>query len=573
MKDHCAVPYNSEPAKHLDTFVNHIKEFVSFCCNRQAGAVGLANILPWMYYFWIQDIKSGYNGCKLVNGKFGIEEFTKYDNKNQNIKYFKQCTQSLIYALNQPYLRNSVQSAFTNVSIFDPSYMHSLFDGLVYPDGELAFDHIDNIVNLQVVFMDVIADIRKDNMFTFPVLSISLLTDSKDRDFINPEFAHWASDHNTQWFDSNFFIDDSVTSLSNCCRLKSDISSMMEEDGYFNSIGGSALSIGSSKVYSINLANIAYQAITECKTSGEAGNIVKSYIDDVEKLYIEKLVNQAKLNMMALDVIRDVIIANKEKRKLLPNIADGLIDMKHMYNTIGVIGIYETLKAYQNKIDSIKSMLGLNTDAYDFIRYDEFGNIFYTKLAEDFVKNIFGTLHKTFADFKKEYKCDYSINCEQIPAETAAKKLMQKDELSYPDLVVTDLPLYGNQFIPLGIKTTLEERVRVAALFDSYLNGGSIAHLNFESTIDKDRAWRYLQWIAKQGLTYSAFTTKISACENNHAFFGHICPQCGKEAITTYSRIVGFYTATGYDDKGKNTGRGSWSTARREEYKMREWEN
>jgi hypothetical protein len=40
-----------------------------------------------------------------------------------------------------------------------------------------------------------------------------------------------------KWADSNFFISDSVTSLSNCCRLLSDI----DEMGYFNSIGGTAL--------------------------------------------------------------------------------------------------------------------------------------------------------------------------------------------------------------------------------------------------------------------------------------------------------------------------------------------
>ena len=50
---------------------------------------------------------------------------------------------------------------------------------------------------------------------------------------------------------------------------------------------------------------------------------------------------------------------------------------------------------------------------------------------------------------------------------------MQKaDEMLYPDKVVKDLPLYGNQFIPLGIQTTLNERLRVAAAFDSYCNGG-----------------------------------------------------------------------------------------------------
>lgn len=175
-------PYCNKPASHLDTFVNHIKEFVSFCCNRQAGAVGLPNLIPWMYYFWVQDIKNKYNGCGyLYNSKtkkydlLGVEPDI-INKDNNNIRYFKQCTQSLIYALNQPYLRNSIQSAFTNVSIFDHEYAHALFDGMVYPDGTLALDCIDNIVRLQQVFLTVISEIRNENMFTFPVLSISLLT-------------------------------------------------------------------------------------------------------------------------------------------------------------------------------------------------------------------------------------------------------------------------------------------------------------------------------------------------------------------------------------------------------------
>ena len=576
LSHNAGIPYCSQSANHLDTFVNHVKEFVSFCCNRQAGAVGLPNLLPYMYYFWIKDIKAGYNGCHyLEDDKTGIEEFNNYDKDNPNIKYFKQCTQSLIYALNQPYLRNSIQSAFTNVSIFDHYYAHSLFDGVEFPDGTFAFDHIDNIVNLQVVFMDTISEIRKVNMFTFPVLTFSLLIEGEGENthFKDEIFAHWASNHNTQWFDSNFYISNTVDALSNCCRLSSSIKDMMNDQGYFNSVGGSGLSVGSCKVLTINLANIAYQSITENKlNSNLSGDIIKSYFSATEKLYLDKLKAQAKLNMMALDVIRDTIISNKEKRHLLPNIADGLIDMKHMYNTIGVIGVYETLKAFQNKLDDLKRSFGLSVNKYDYIDYDNFGNTYYTVNAENFVKKLFNTLHDEIKAFRKEYKCNYSINVEQIPAETAAKKLMQKDELSYPDLVVTDLPLYGNQFIPLGIKTTLEERVRVAALFDKFLNGGSIAHLNFESVLNKEQAWKYLNWIAQQGLTYSALTTKISACRHNHGFFGSICPVCKEDAVTTYARIVGFYTSTGITPNGKETAYGSWSTPRKEEFKLREWE-
>ena len=82
-------------------------------------------------------------------------------------------------------------------------------------------DSIDEIKEFQKVFMEVVSDIRHHNMFTYPVLSMSLLR--KDHKFADIDFAKWCVKHNMEWYDSNLFIDDSVTSLSNCCRLKSNI--------------------------------------------------------------------------------------------------------------------------------------------------------------------------------------------------------------------------------------------------------------------------------------------------------------------------------------------------------------
>lgn len=140
---------------------------------------------------------------------------------------------------------------------------------------------------------------------------------------------------------------------------------------------------------------------------------------------------------------------------------------------------------------------------------------------------------------------------------------MQKDLLCYPETTITDLPLYGNQFIPLGIKTTMQERIRIASLFDGFCNGGSILHVNVEAPFDsKEKAWDMLNYIADQGVTYFAFNTKIQACENNHGFFGKVCPICGKPVYTEYSRIVGFYTPVK-----------TYSKERKAEFKMRKWEN
>ena len=61
------------------------------------------------------------------------------------------------------------QTAFTNVSIFDRPYLESLFGGVEFPDGSFAIDYIEELIECQKVFMDVISETREENMFTYPV--------------------------------------------------------------------------------------------------------------------------------------------------------------------------------------------------------------------------------------------------------------------------------------------------------------------------------------------------------------------------------------------------------------------
>ena len=140
---------------------------------------------------------------------------------------------------------------------------------------------------------------------------------------------------------------------------------------------------------------------------------------------------------------------------------------------------------------------------------------------------------------------------------------MKKDRFFYPEAEIYDLPLYGNQFIPLGITTTLQERVKIASAFDSYCNGGSILHVNIDAPFNTfEQAWDMTKYIADQGVTYFAYNTKIQVCKNNHAFYGTTCPQCGGPVQTEYTRIVGFYTPVQ-----------TWSATRKEEYGLRKWED
>ena len=245
------------------------------------------------------------------------------------------------------------------------------------------------------------------------------------------------------------------------------------------------------------------------------------------------------LALQVLDVIRHIIKRNIEKG-LLPNYSLKLINMKSQYNTLGIIGCFEALQKF------------------GFTYKDELGNTFYSDEGVEFAKDILRTITETKDSFVEDK--DYSVNIEEVPAERAAAILMEKDKFFYPNQAY-DLPLYGNQWIPLGIKTTLHEKIRLSAILDKACSGGSIAHINLESPFTNfDTAWKMLNYIADEGVTYFAFCTKISACENNHGFYGETCPICGKPKHTTYQRIVGFLTPTT-----------TYSKERKAEFALRDW--
>lgn len=487
--------YNNQPPRHLTTYFDDVIEFVSFLSNRQSGAVGLPNILVWAYYFWKKDCDDGY--------------YLK-----DPITYLKQNFQKLIFRLNQPFLRID-QCAFTNISVFDRCYIESLFGGMEFPDGTFAIDCIEEIIEVQKIFMEVVSEIRTEQMFTFPILTYSLYY--KDGQFQDEDFARWCSDHNMKWMDSNFFVSSNIGVLSNCCRLLSDTQKL---DVFVNSIGGSALSVGSCRVSTINLVRIAYESKFN------------------KNKYIKILKDRVLLDCKALSSMRHILKRNIEKG-LLPNYQEGALELEKQFCTIGGIGMYEVM------------------DLFGLINEDEIGNKYYSDEAVEFATTILDTINEV----KDNFECDFSFNLEMIPAENCAGVICTADNLIYEQ---NKYYIYSNQWIPLKERCTIKEKCRLGSLFDEKCGGGCIAHINVEGRFpNKEVAWDMLNYVAKSGVIYFAFNTKISVCSDRHSFIGtNNCPRCGKPVSDTYTRVVGFYVPVS-----------SFQNIRKREFDERKWYN
>jgi ribonucleoside-triphosphate reductase len=492
--------FNHEAPKHLVTFTDFVAEFVSWVSNRTSGGCSIPNYLVWSYYFWKHDVENGYF---IRNPEY----------------YRKQEFQRMIFKLNQPYLRIT-QSAYTTLSIMDEDYLVELFGGIEFPDGTLVIDHIEDIIEHEKVFMDVMRECHETNMMTFPVVSYALIFDYEKHRFKHEEFAKWCSDTNAKWMDCNFSIDDAVNALSSCCRLRNSLE--INNLGNFSSIGGSALEVGSVKVNSINLARIAY----ECKDE-----------DD----YIAILEKRVALCCDVLQVIRSIITRNVEKG-LLPNYTLGIIDVSKQYCTIGVNALFEAVRKM------------------GYVQKDEFECTNYTDKGIEFAKRIFDTITRVKQEYTDKYGFLYNI--EQIPGERAAAVFLQKDKILFPNEEYTST-LYSNQWISLSEKTTMHDKVEVGEQLDSYMGGGVISHYNFDSSFaDKEQAWKLLNYIADHHIPYFAFNGKVNSCEHNHGFYEDVCPICGGKPVTTWTRVVGFCVP-----------RKNMSKERRVEHDHRWWED
>jgi len=158
------------------------------------------------------------------------------------------------------------------------------------------------------------------------------------------------------------------------CRLLSDTKKL---DAFINSIGGTALSVGSCRVSTINLVRMAYESKFN------------------KKRYLDLLRDRVELDCKALFSMRHILKRNIEKG-LLPNYQDGAVEFDKQFCTIGGIGMYEVM------------------DLFGFINTDEFGNKSYSDEGVEFATQILTVMNEVKDNFERtiEFTLDgknYSI--------------------------------------------------------------------------------------------------------------------------------------------------------------------
>lgn len=501
---------SAKAPQHWDTYNSHVLEFISYATNMQAGAVGIPDYLIYAYYFYKKDVAE-YE----LEGK-------------QEEKYLQQRFQHFIYALNQPYLKYGTQSAYTNVSILDRDHIIKFFGDKQYPDGSNILDHLDDLIAFQGEFLQAIGKIRQEKWYTFPVVSASLIFKSADSDhiedavFSDEETADMVIRHNWEYGfnDVNMMLVDQATSLASCCRLVSD-KEQLEEDKMvgkvFNSIGGSDVNVGSTKVVTLNLVRHALLA------EGDVDKFVASVEHDVKLIHKYHFAHRKTLKKLV-------------DRGLLPLYTHGLMSFDDQFATVGINGVFEATQ-----------ILGGIEQTESGVRYSDKG---YQIMEEMF--NAINTLNKTTV---KEY--GFSTNVEQIPAESTAVKLAKKDRLYFGNRYINETLgeenyIYGNQWIPLKENANILDRLDTAKL-DNYCGGGAILHVNLGSPFNTfEEAKEFTLGMGRAGVKYFSYISLIDICEDDHSFFGDTCPMCGGPSVSKGIKIVGYLVKQdSYDSKRK----------------------
>lgn len=518
--------------KNIDSFCGIYCNLVFALASEVKGAVATPEFLMYMDYFCRKEW--GDNYYLKANAVTSSPHCKRVKTIASQIKqYFQQVT----YSINQIAGSRGMQSPFTNFSFFDKYFFEGMFGDFYFPDGTKPIWESTNWLQRQ--YLHWLNQERLKCMLTFPVCSYACLVENgkfKDEDtfdFICEEYTEGNS----------FFLytSSSVDSLSSCCRLQNAVS-----NNTFNFTNGQiGVMTGSKNVITLDLNRIIqdwFRTLPEYsiyinKETGKANLSKDEAIKVFEqfKSYLISILERVYMYHTAYNAL----LHWSQKKGLLSAYDAGFIKLDKQYLTVGING--------------------LNQGA-EFLGFECNNNPYY----KDYCCMIFETIKEQNSKHKTKHEM---FNCEQVPAESAAIKLYNRDKKDgywVPD----DTNLYASYvFKPNDPNISILDKIILhsSEFASDKLDGGQAAHLNLDSHLSKEQYRKLLEFAAEKGCKYLTFNVPNSECDT----CGYItkvpiteCPNCGSKHITLWDRVIGYLTPI------KN-----WSSGRRKEQKTRVYSN
>lgn len=325
--------------------------------------------------------------------------------------------------------------------------------------------------------------LRKKSLLTFPVLTLSYLTD--DHKALDREYVEWAAE---ELADGNTFFnyeDSNVASLSSCCRLRNGI----DKKEFSFSTGAGGLATGSISVITINFNRLIQQHYS-----------LEAIVRDVQKFQI------------SYRHIMEYFLANK----MLPVYDAGFIHMSKQYLTVGINGMVE---------------------AAEYLGYEISNNKEY--------KDWIASQLKIISDLNKEMTAQYHyrFNTEFVPAEGLGVKNAKWDR---EDGLVVPRDVYNSYFFKVedDSMSVLDKMELHGRQTVQYLDGGSACHINLQEHASKEAYIKLIDWAAEVGCNYwtiNVMGTLCKTCGYKSDKTLHKCPKCGGDDLSYITRVIGYH--------------------------------
>lgn len=389
-----------------------------------------------------------------------------------------------------------------------------MFDEFYFPDGTQP--HWEAVSWLQKRYMKWLNKERTKTLLTFPVMTVCLLTDGKD--VLDKEYKDFVT---TQWAEGDSFfvyLSENADSISSCCRLRNEIT----ENTFSSTTGLTGVQTGSCNVMTLNLNRIVqdwFNSVKTFKMENGMTHTIGNLCWPVDYDWIES--HLGKYLESILDRVYDYQKAYKtglyklDAQGMFPQTRAGYISLEKLYSTIGVNGLNEAAR-----------FLGLTV-----------GN---NKDYMDFASWILGVI-KQYNKQHSEKK--FMFNLELVPAESLGVKNYNWDKAEnywVPD----DENLYNSYIYDAHDDTSILDKIAMhGGQIAKSIDGGQASHLNLQDNLDKKQYTKLLEYAVQKGNSYITFNVPQTQCDSCGFIAKHpfdVCPECGSDKVTQWTRIIGY---------------------------------